>query len=59
MNKTEMAQVIVQALYAMPTLPAADNKRVRRIAARSKAMVEHQHRVAMKVLDEHRTAGRI
>lgn len=53
LTKTDMARVIVQALYNLPELPAVDNHRVTRMVQRGKVeQLTYQHKLAVKVLLE-------
>jgi len=49
-TKTDMARVIVQALYAMSELPATDDRRVKRLAGRPLSTLEPQHKLAVTIL---------
>ena len=51
LTKSDMARVIVQALYAMPELPAADHPKVKRMERRSgKTALQRQHKLAVKII---------
>lgn len=53
LTKNDMARVIIQALYNLPALPAADhNLVVRRTKRNSKTALEYQHGLAVKVLQQ-------
>lgn len=50
-TKNDMARVIVQALYAMPHLPAADHPEVVRRATRGNIhRLTYQHKMAVDAL---------
>lgn len=51
LTKNDMARVIVQALYNMPALPAADDRRVMKRAAKGTvASLTYQHKLAMNAI---------
>lgn len=51
LTKNDMARVVVQALYNLPSLPASDDSRVANIAKRTKLdRLTCQHATAMRVL---------
>lgn len=53
LTKNDMARVIVQALYAMPELPAADHPRVARMGRHNgKAALQRQHKLAVKIIQD-------
>lgn len=52
LTKVEMARVVVQALYAMRELPAADHPRVVKMARQPKARLAHNHTMALKVIND-------
>lgn len=52
LTKTDMARVIVQALYKLPALPAEDNIRVTRLVRRKKREdLERNHKLALTILE--------
>lgn len=58
LTKLDMARVVVQALYRLPTLPTVDNIHVERMVRRKKAtlLAEH-HRAALKIINDGLSAG--
>jgi hypothetical protein len=51
LTKNQMARVIVQALYAMPALPAEDHPEVVKRAARGNVeMLKRQHKMAVEAI---------
>lgn len=52
LTKTDLSRVIVQALYGMKDLPAADHFKVTRMAKTKKDHLERQHKLAVKVLQD-------
>ena len=55
MTKTEMAQVIVQALRNYDELPAADSARVKEMARRSKDNLEQFYPKAIEIINQRET----
>ena len=53
LTKNDMARVIVQALYLQPTLPAADDFRVLRMAKTKKDRLASYHNQAVHILMAH------
>jgi hypothetical protein len=49
MRKIEMAQVIVQELFALPALPAASDLRVCKQTLQKLAVVERRYKLALRV----------
>ena len=52
LTKNDMARVIVQALYFLPTLPAADDKRVKVRARLRKSEIADYHRRALDIIND-------
>jgi hypothetical protein len=52
LTKNDMSRVIVQALFNLNTLPAADHPRVKSLAKNKKAHLESQYKLAHKVLTD-------
>jgi hypothetical protein len=51
LTKNDMARVVVQALYNLPTLPAEDDRRVTNLVNKTKLdRLESHHRTAMGIL---------
>ena len=50
LTKNDMARVIVQALYNLPALPAADDRRVLRQTRSKKTALQDGHNLAIKIL---------
>lgn len=51
-TKNDMARVIVQALWNMPTLPNSDNEKVLKMAKRRKSDLITEHDKSVKILLE-------
>ena len=52
MTKNDMARVVVQALYFLPTLPAADDKRVTARARLHKGELADYHKRALDIIND-------
>jgi len=52
LTKSDMARVIVCALYNLPKLPEAADRRVARLARRKKSLLEQHHKLALTVIDQ-------
>lgn len=51
LTKTDKARVIIAALYGLPQLPAADDKRVVKEAKRPSRYVDERHKIALRHFD--------
>ncbi len=57
LTKNDMARVIVQALYSMPSLPAANHLKVKRMERNRKDHLQYQHKLALKVIQDGIASG--
>lgn len=56
-TKNDMARVIVQALYQLPQLPSADDKRVKARARLRKSELAGYHKLGLKVIQDGLSTG--
>ena len=52
LTKTDMARVVIQALYGLNALPPIDDRRVLRQARRDKFSLTESFNIAMRILEE-------